>query len=313
MAKRKLIEAAIPLDAINKACNEDKQRKTGTIRNLHKWFAPMPLPAWRALLFATLVNDPDDEHERDELLRLIEALVENGAELPRQEVLVRAQREIRRAWPDGVPPVMDPFCGGGSTLVEAQRLGCETIGADLNPVPVLITKVLTEYLPPFAGKKPLHPAAGRLDFQAGTYDGVAADLAHYGALIRQALEKRVGALYRDGNRDGRVPFVWLWCRTVRCPNPACAREMPLVSNTAISTKPGELCRLDHRPRRLGLLLPRGGGHHDHHPNDQSIRRSLRPLWGDGSVLAHPRGGSERTHGPPHDGARVYRRGGEAHL
>lgn len=89
MAKRKLIEVALPLDAINAACKADKDRVTGTIRNLHKWFAPMPLPAWRALLFAALVDDPGEEAERDRLLRLIERLVVNGATFRRRRLSQR--------------------------------------------------------------------------------------------------------------------------------------------------------------------------------------------------------------------------------
>ena len=69
--KRKLIEVALPLDEINAACKADKDRKTGTIRNLHKWFAPMPLPAWRALLFAALIDDPEDDNRRVYLLDVI--------------------------------------------------------------------------------------------------------------------------------------------------------------------------------------------------------------------------------------------------
>src|SRR3954470_19196932 len=85
--RKKLIEVALPLDAINAACKADKDRKTGTIRNLHKWFAPMPLPAWRALLFATLVDDPDTDDERDALLAMVERLVENGGDLPDPAVI----------------------------------------------------------------------------------------------------------------------------------------------------------------------------------------------------------------------------------
>src|SRR4051794_17011183 len=154
MTKRKLIEAALPLDAINEACKADKDRKTGTIRNLHKWFAPMPLPAWRALLFAALVDDPHDEHERDELLRLIERLVKRGGDLPDPSAVADARRAIRQCWPDGAPVIFDPFCGGGSTLIEGQRLGCRTIGSDLNPIPVLMSKVLTEWVPRVAGDGP---------------------------------------------------------------------------------------------------------------------------------------------------------------
>src|SRR3954447_5375002 len=99
MAKRKLIEAAIPLDAINAACKADKARTTGTLRNLHKWFAPMPLPAWRALLFAALVDDPETEEDRDRLLLLAERLVQRGGDPPDLGVLQEARREIDRSWP----------------------------------------------------------------------------------------------------------------------------------------------------------------------------------------------------------------------
>ena len=80
--RKKLIEVALPLEAISRGCEEDKNRKTGHIRNLHKWFAPMPLPAWRAMLFASLVDDPAEylpeeaaAKERTRLFGVIERLV----------------------------------------------------------------------------------------------------------------------------------------------------------------------------------------------------------------------------------------------
>ena len=141
---KKLIEVALPLDEINAACKAYKNRKVGTIRNLHKWFAAMPLPAWRALIFAALVDDPNDDNRRVYLLDLIKRLVANGADLPDPADLQEAQAVLASQFPEGLPQVLDPFCGGGSTLVEAQRLGLSTIGTDLNPVPVLITRTLTE-------------------------------------------------------------------------------------------------------------------------------------------------------------------------
>src|SRR3954451_10054204 len=120
--RRKLIEVALPLDEINAACKADKDRKTGTIRNIHKWFAPMPLPAWRALLFAALVDDPADDEKRAYLLDLIKRLVANGADPPGNADLEEARTVLSTHYPAGLPAVMDPFCGGGSTLVEAQRL-----------------------------------------------------------------------------------------------------------------------------------------------------------------------------------------------
>lgn len=108
---RKLIEVALPLDEINAACKADKDRRTGTIRNLHKWFAPMPLPAWRALLFAALVDDPDDEEKRSALLDLIRRLMKNGGNPPDEADLRESQRILEQQFPEGQPVVFDPFCG----------------------------------------------------------------------------------------------------------------------------------------------------------------------------------------------------------
>jgi putative DNA methylase len=236
-ARRKLIEVALPLDAINAACKADKDRKTGTIRNLHKWFAPMPPPAWRALLFATLVDDPEDERERDRLLRLIERLVESGGDLPTSSVLNEARLEIQRCWPEGPPTIMDPFCGGGSTLIEGQRLGCETVGADLNPVPVLITKVLTELVPALAGERALHEPQEALPVATTPHEGVVADVVHYAAAVKEDAWSRLADYYPLYD-DGLPITAWLWCRTVACPNPACAATAPLIDNTMLSRKPG---------------------------------------------------------------------------
>jgi len=231
-ASRKLIEVALPLDAINAACKADKDRKTGTIRNLHKWFAPMPLPAWRALLFATLVDDPQDERDRDRLMRLIERLVEHGGDLPDSTVMKEARSEVDRSWPDGVPLVVDPFCGGGSTLVEAQRLGCRTAGSDLNPVPVLITRVLTELLPNVAGQPSVSVVSETLDMLDRVYEGIGADVLHYGEVVRESATQRLREHFSEA--AGATTIAWLWCRTVKCPNPACGKTAPLIDSTVIS-------------------------------------------------------------------------------
>src|SRR5690349_5562029 len=151
MYKKKLVEVALPLESINIACKADKDRKTGTIRNLHKWFAPMPSPAWRGLLAATLLDDPGDVGERRDALGLVEELIGSDSGPPHPET-VRRLHECLAAQDVHTPVVFDPFCGGGSTLVEAQHLGLPAVGSDLNPIPVLITRVLTRYLPRVAGR-----------------------------------------------------------------------------------------------------------------------------------------------------------------
>ncbi|MGH8065571.1 MAG: DUF1156 domain-containing protein [Candidatus Entotheonellia bacterium] len=138
--RRKLIEVALPLEAINRACIEDKNRKTGHIRNLHKWFAPMPLPAWRAVLFASLIDDPGNElpdneaeRERHRLFQLIERLVPFEA-INDQQTIAEAKAAIQRCLGNNLPTIADPFCGGGSTVVEAQQLGLPSFASDLNPL-----------------------------------------------------------------------------------------------------------------------------------------------------------------------------------
>lgn len=234
---RKLVEVALPLDAINEACKADKDRKTGTIRNLHKWFAPMPLPAWRALLFATLVDDPGDAETRAEFMQVIEDLLGSGGDPPKPAAVERARREIQRAWPEGPPEVLDPFCGAGSTLVEAQRLGCSTLGSDLNPVPALISKFLSELLPKALQAVAREDASERLAVGGTEVEDFEELVDYYAGLVETRVRERIGAHYRTESGDAAV--AWLWARTVRCPNPACGCTAPLLSTTWLSKKKGE--------------------------------------------------------------------------
>lgn len=248
--KRKLIEVALPLDEINAACKADKDRKTGTIRNLHKWFAPMPLPAWRALLFAALVDDPEDDNKRVYLLDLMKRLVGNGAGLPDREVLDEARDVLAKQFPDGVPTVMDPFCGGGSTLVEAQRLGLPSYGSDLNPVPVLITRTLTEILPRVVGRQPLHEPPGNplsqctegLFDQAGqtfsAYEGLKSDVVYHAAVVGKEADAILKPYFP--RQQGEKPIAWLWARTATCPNPACGISTILSTSWWLSKRKADL-------------------------------------------------------------------------
>src|SRR5580658_8624726 len=169
MYRKKLIEVALPLEAINKASAKEKSIRFGHPSTLHLWWSRRPLAACRAVLFASLVDDPsshpeefpteaDQDRERQRLFRLIEELVkwENSNN---KQLLEAAHLEILKST-DGHPPsVYDPFCGGGSIPLEAQRLGLEGHGSDLNPVAVLITKAMIEIPPKFANKPPVHPMA----------------------------------------------------------------------------------------------------------------------------------------------------------
>src|ERR1017187_5141346 len=230
----KLIEVAIPVTEISKASLADKNRKVGTIKNLHKWFAPMPSPALRAVIFSALVDDPDDMDERADLIKLVKDLVPENGMAPESSVLLEAARRIKASNPE-LPVVFDPFVGGGSTLVEAQRLGLPATGSDLNPVAVLITRTLSEVLPSVAQASAISPAGPVVRIQHNLekpFEGIITDVKYYGQQVQFAVEKQLGNAYPKPSTG--VPVAWLWARTVPCPNPACAVTVPLFSSPWLS-------------------------------------------------------------------------------
>jgi len=251
--KRKLIEVALPLEAINRESAREKSIRHGHPSTLHLWWARRPLAACRAVLFASLVDDPsshpdrfpteaDQERERQRLFALLERLVPWEA-TARPEVLEAARAEILASCDGAPPPVLDPFAGGGSIPLEAQRLGLEVRASDLNPVAVLITKALVELPARFAGRAPVHPDAADLGTGGWTgARGLAEDVRRYGAWMREEAHRRIGHLYPDAtlpNGSTARVIAWLWARTVKCPNPACGATMPLVSTYKLSTKKGK--------------------------------------------------------------------------
>ncbi|MEQ8168227.1 MAG: DUF1156 domain-containing protein [Candidatus Eremiobacterota bacterium] len=248
MQKKKLIEVALPLEAINKESAREKTIRHGHPSTLHLWWSRKPLATCRAVLFASLVDDPSarpeefpteeaQEKERMRLFRIIEKLViwENSNN---EEVLEEARREIMKSTGGNPPPVLDPFCGGGSIPFEAQRLGLQAQGSDLNPVAVMITKAMIEIPPKFAGRPPVNPKARGNMFnkvECKGAAGLAEDIKYYGQWMRDKAEKKIGHLYPKGP-NGETVIAWIWARTVKCPNPACGAEMPLISKFELSTK-----------------------------------------------------------------------------
>jgi putative DNA methylase len=255
--RKKLIEVALPLEAINKEAAREKSIRHGHPSTLHLWWARRPLAACRAVLFASLVDDPSShpdrfpteeaqEIERQRLFRIIEQLVkwENSNNAT---VLNAARAEILRSTDGHPPPVLDPFCGGGSIPLEAQRLGLEAFAGDLNPVAVLIAKALIEIPPKFTGRPPVNPEARKKLDHSKTWkgaQGLAEDVRYYGQWMRDEAEKRIGHLYpkvrlpKEYGGAEAVVIAWLWTRTIKCPNPACGAQMPLVRSFWLSTKAG---------------------------------------------------------------------------
>lgn len=252
VVKRKLIEVALPLEVINRESAREKSIRHGHPSTLHLWWARRPLAAARAVLFAQLVDDPSSHPdrfpteeaqrvERERLHGIIERLVvwENVRD---ERLLAEARAEIMASTDGNPPPILDPFAGGGTIPLEAQRLGLEAHASDLNPVAVLINKALIEIPPRFRGQAPVHPdlQGGLVSYQGA--EGLAADVRAYGQWMRDEAERRIGHLYPKAQLpDGGEATViaWIWARTVACPNPACGIEMPLVRSWWLGKKKGK--------------------------------------------------------------------------
>lgn len=252
--KKKLIEVALPLEAINREASREKSLRHGHPSTLHLWWARRPLAVARAVLFAQLVDDPSvrpeefptpeaQQRERERLFDIIRRLVvwENSTNAA---VLKEARREIRRSTGTPQPAVFDPFAGGGSIPLEAQRLGLTAYAGDLNPVAVLLNKALIEIPPRFTGRPPVNPQESQRMTQGAWRGaaGLADDVRYYGNWVKQRAWERIGHLYprvtvsaEYGGGEATV-IAWLWARTVRCPNPACGARMPLVRSFGLSTK-----------------------------------------------------------------------------
>ena len=228
MDRKKLIEVALPLDAINAASAREKSIRHGHPSTLHLWWARRPLAAARAVIFAQMVDDPSawpelfptqaaQDAERERLLGLIEEMVK-WENTTNENVLERARREIRESWrrtceshddpqatelfdPDRLPAFHDPFAGGGALPLEASRLGLEAHASDLNPVAVLINKAMIEIPPKFAGRPPVNPEwRSKPDEERALTtwrgaQGLAEDVRYYGKWMRDEAEKKIGDLY----------------------------------------------------------------------------------------------------------------------
>ena len=259
--QKKLIEVALPLPEINDASSYDKMPGIGPHpKGIHHWWARLPLPCARAVLFASVVTDPSDDPawkdksepkqdtERERLFGIVRRLM--GKKLHEHpEVYAEANAEMLKHCGGKLPPVLDPFSGGGSIPLEAARLGFASHAADLNPVAVLLNKCNLEIAPRWAGHAPVNPEdrrrIGGSQNWRGT-QGLAADVRHYGKLIRERAQAKIGKLYpkarlpnTHGGGEANV-IAWLWARTVASPDPAArGAHVPLVRSFTLSSEKGK--------------------------------------------------------------------------
>lgn len=284
--RRKLVEVDLPLDVINYESGREKSIRRGHPSTLHLWWARRPLAACRAVIFASMVDDPSDcpeefptdadQHkERERLHGIMKKLVKwkyTDENMPDVKALIaEARYEIARSVarsrgetaptdPDEVLrylhqralPVYDPFAGGGSIPLEAQRLGLRAVASDLNPVAVLINRALIEIPPKFRNRPPVNPDADRMRMTVSRgkrstqvswrgATGLADDVRFYGQWMQREAYKRIGHLYPPIELAAgtcATVIAWLWARTVPCPNPACGIAMPLIATFQLSKKRG---------------------------------------------------------------------------
>jgi putative DNA methylase len=281
ISRKKLIEVALPLDAINDSSAYDKMPGIGPHpKGIHQWWARLPLPCARAVLFASLVDDPssdpafidkseaEQDIERERLFDIIRLLVRKR---PHQNssAFELAQKEIARSCDSNLPTLVDPFAGGGSIPLEARRLGLAVRASDLNPVAVLINKALIEIVPQFSQRPAVNPRTrdnelSRKDWSRAR--GLADDVRYYGALVYEEVKKRLAHLYPRVSLPQEIGggyadvVAWIWARTVTCPNPSCRAKMPLVSSFWLSSKKKKwVCPISDYGRKLVSFEVRNGG------------------------------------------------------
>lgn len=256
MAIKKLIEVALPLEAINTACEREKSIRHGHPSSIHLWWARRPLAVARAVIWASLIDDPSSHPEtfptedsqkieRERLFKILENYVvwENSND---EEIISATKREIEKSTGQNVPELLDPFSGGGAIPLEGQRLGLKVHAHDLNPVAVMINKAMLEIPAIFSGNAPVNPDASRLKFCEGYSDayGLSEDVKYYGNLLWKNTYEKVGYLYPkvklpQAIGGGKATVIaWIWCRTIQCPNPVCNSIIPLATTFILSKKKG---------------------------------------------------------------------------
>lgn len=263
--RKKLIEVALPLPEINDASAYDKMPGIGPHpKGIHHWWARLPLPTARAILFASVVDDPEahpekwpteeiQNAERERLFDILRRMM--GKKLHESpEVYAEAHAEMLKHCDGHLPAVFDPFAGGGSIPLEANRLGFEAHAGDLNPVAVLLNKCNLELAPRWVDHPPVNPEdrgkIGGAEAWPGTH-GLATDVRYYGKLVRDRARAKIGPLYprvelpkEYGGGLANV-IAWIWARTVASPNPAAqGKHVPLISTYWLSRKSSSLAWLE---------------------------------------------------------------------
>ncbi|MCG0276508.1 MAG: DUF1156 domain-containing protein [Thermosediminibacteraceae bacterium] len=231
--KKAFIETTFPVKNVSEQSAREKNIRHGHISTLHIWWARRPLAASRATIYAALTPEPKDEVERISRAGFISELAkwENSLE---PYYIERARKEILDANNGNPPRVLDPFAGGGAIPLEALRLGCETYASDLNPVAVLIEKATLEFPRKYGRleKRKIKTPMGEVEQEVNP---LLEDVKRWGEWVLEEARKEIGRFYPT-DPDGGIPVGYIWARTVKCQNPTCGAEIPLMRQTWLAKK-----------------------------------------------------------------------------
>ncbi|GFP36972.1 hypothetical protein HKBW3S44_00653, partial [Candidatus Hakubella thermalkaliphila] len=227
---KSFIEVDFPVKEVSEESTREKNIRHGHISTLHIWWARRPLASSRASIYAALMPEPRDEEERLKRAHFIANLSKWENSL-NKSLIQRAREEILSASNGKPPRVLDPFAGGGAIPLEALRLGCETYASDLNPVAVLILKCTLEYPQKYGRKK----VKSNDLFGEKEINPLLEDVKKWGNWVLEEARKEIGQFYPE-EKDGSISVGYIWARTVKCQNPACGAEIPLVRQTWLARK-----------------------------------------------------------------------------
>ena len=240
MTDRRLIEDSLPLAEISEYSAKEKSIRHGHISTLHLWWARRPLAAARAVTLAALLPAPKDQAEREAFHKLLTDNLDWDLGKEPQVQVDRLRAILREHGVVETPKILDPFSGGGALPLEAERVGAEAYATDLNPVAHLIQLATLYYPQRFAGLKSSRTPQDRLTGRSR----LVAEVERWGRVVLERVSADIERFYRTDNGD--EPLFYIWARTVRCQNPACRTEIPLVGS----------CYLIKKPDKIVALLPR---------------------------------------------------------
>jgi putative DNA methylase len=237
---KRLIEVDMPIKAISKNAYEEQNVREGHLHDFHVWWATRPLVACRAVILASLLPDPMDESCPESFIKIAGSLLDSlhnaspgDRSSVRQALLdfvsnfstwhssldphyLQISRALIEAAYEEVPVLVDPFSGSGTIPFEALRVGAESFGSDLNPVATLILKNHLEDIPRYGMR-------------------LAESFRKWGSWIQEQAKSELKEFYPQG-KNGNVPLVYIWARTIKCEGPACGAEVPLVGLLKISER-----------------------------------------------------------------------------